>query len=254
VLFIPVSLAAQAAPKKDAQNIIKIVVTGNAADIRSAPSSKGKVYGQAETGWEYLVDSATIQDKSDKSTWYKILFSIDEFDGRISQLHKSSTYDFSYPYIGAKFVKKAPLTDENRSQLDYWKQGRPVAAKIGDDFSEIMEGATPFVLTEPAVLRKDPKLNAEEITLPAETVILLNDETEPDIYYDMDEMPWLYVVGENGELLGWTDDWGKLSMESEEEHRSAQEAAKKASKQKKRKLSKKERVLRTINTLKRKLK
>ena len=76
----------------EAQDVVGIVVTGNNVNVRSAPGTKGKVYAQASAGREFLVDPVPIQDKSDRSTWYKILFYISEMDGRIYQAHKLSVY------------------------------------------------------------------------------------------------------------------------------------------------------------------
>ena len=53
----------------EAQDVIKVAVTGDDVNIRSAPNSKGKILAQAFNGQEFLVDSAPVQDTSDKSTW-----------------------------------------------------------------------------------------------------------------------------------------------------------------------------------------
>ena len=203
-------------PFAEAQDVIGVVVTGDNVNIRSEPSSGGKVLAQASESETFLVDPSPIRDGSDNSEWYKILFSTSMMDDTIFQAHKLSQYDFSYPYISAAFVRTEPLTDYQQWQLDYLKQGRPVRLKVGDDFSEYLEYTAPYVLHTPAALRRDPKTDSEQITLPAGTVIIFNDATEWDFYRDMDETPWIYVIGENKTMLGWitAEDWNELSMES----------------------------------------
>ena len=200
----------------EAHDVIKAVVAAVNVNIRSAPSSKGKIHAQASSGEEFLVDPLPVRDGSDGSEWYKILFSTNAMNGTIFQAHKLSKYDFSHPYISAKFVRQEPLTDYEQRQLDYLEQGRPVRVKVGDDFSEYLEYVAPYVLKTPATLRVDPQADADTITLPAGTVIVFNDATEWDPYNDMEETPWLYVIGENKKLLGWVtmEGWNKLSMES----------------------------------------
>ena len=95
----------------EAQDVVRVVVTGDNVSIRSEPISKGKVHTQASDGEVFLVDPVSVRDRSDNSEWYKILFSTSVMDDTIFQAHKLPAYDFSYPYISAKFVRKAPLTD-----------------------------------------------------------------------------------------------------------------------------------------------
>ena len=202
-------------PSAEARDVIGVVVTGDNVNIRSAPSAKGKALAQASEGEAFLVDPVPIRDNSDNSEWYKILFSTSIMDDKIYQAHKLSQYEFSYPYISAAFVRKEPLTDYQQRQLDYLAQGRPVRAKVGDDFSEYLEYTAPYVLKAPATLRLEPKSDAEKITLPAGTVIIFNDATEWDYYHDMEETPWIWVIGENKTMLGFitAEDWNELSME-----------------------------------------
>ena len=186
----------------EAQDVIKIVVTGDNVNIRSAPSSKGKVYAQASNGEEFLVDPVLIQDNSDKSTWYKILFYVSEMDGSIFQAHKLPTYDFSYPYISTRFVKKEPLDEDNKNALDYFNRGRPLNIHVGDDLSSYSLDTESYVLQVPITLRKEPKANADTIVLPVGTVVLVCPN-ELGIYYDMDEECWFYLMDENQKLIGW---------------------------------------------------
>ncbi|MCL2010870.1 MAG: hypothetical protein FWG71_10075, partial [Synergistaceae bacterium] len=196
-------------PFAEAQDVIGGVVTGDNVNIRSAPSSRGKALAQAAEGDTFLVDPVPIRDGSDNSEWYKILFSTSIMDDTIYQAHKLSQYDFSYPYISARFVRKEPLTDYQQRQLDYLAQGRPVRLKVGDDMSEYWDYTAPYELKTPATLRRDPKTDSEQITLPVGTVIIFNDATEWDFYHDMEETPWIWVMGENKTILGWitAEDW-----------------------------------------------
>ena len=185
-----------------AQDVVRVVVTGNNVNVRSAPSSKGKVYGQVDSDTAFLVDPALIRDKSDKSEWYKILFSVSEMDGSIYQAHKLQTYNFSYPYISAKFVKQKPLNEDDIRELDDWKQGRPVRIHVGEDLSPYSLATESRTLTKPLTLRKEPEVNADTVVLPAGTVILFCID-ELGVHRDMDEKTWVYIMDKSQKLVGW---------------------------------------------------
>ena len=218
VLFIFAALCSFLFPNSslsfaEAKDVVRGFVTGDNVNIRSAPSTKGKVHMQAWSGACFLVDPLPIRDGSDNSEWYKILFSVIEQNGVIQQAHKLQEYGFSYPYISARFVRTEPISEYEQRQLDYWKQGRPFPAKVGYDLSEYLEPYfARFVLKLPVTLLAEPKNDAPAVELAAGTVILFNDATEYDFYYDMEEIPWLFVIGEDKKLLGWVtgEGWGDI--------------------------------------------
>jgi len=191
----------------EAQDILRAVVTGDEVNIRSAPSSKGKVFGRVDKYYTFLVDAVPIQDESDGSKWYKILFDYD-FNFYFLQAHRMHSYDFSYPYISARFVRIEPLEEYEQWELDYLKQGRPTDDHVGDDLSisfrrEEMES---YVLKVPVALYKEPRSGADRIVIPAETAVLFGIHPETGALYnhlDIDDVPWFYVMDENIKILGW---------------------------------------------------
>ena len=57
-------------------------------------------------------------------------------------------------------------------------------------------------LTAPLALRKEPKENADTLTLPVGTVILVCID-ERGVYFDMDEARWIFLMLEDEKLAGW---------------------------------------------------
>ncbi|MCL1876104.1 MAG: SH3 domain-containing protein [Synergistaceae bacterium] len=189
----------------EAQDINRAVVTGDNVNIRSGPSAKSKVFHQSSSGTVFLVDSVAIRDESDNSEWYKILFSINMMDGNIFgfyQAHRESIYEFSHPYISARFVKKEAITEDERWELDALARGRPVEVHVGDDFSGWETESR--VLKAPVVLYKEPG-GADTFTLPAGTTVLFGVDSEGRLgyHFDKDDKYWYYVIDENKKLIGW---------------------------------------------------
>jgi len=191
----PASIAA-------AQDIIKIVVTGDSVNLRSEPSTKGKVYCQVNFNTAFLADPVPIRDRSDNSEWYKILFTFSELDNRIIQTHKLSVYNFSYPYISARFAKKEPLNEFDENQLDYLRRGKPLNIHVGDDLSVYDLSIESETLKAPLTLRKEPKADSDSIVVPAGTIVLICIG-ELGVYADMDENYWLYIMDKDQKLIGW---------------------------------------------------
>ena len=185
------------------RELIKVSVTGENVNIRSAPSTKGKILEQAAYGMDFIVESDVIQDKSDRSVWYKIVFFVSEMDGSFTQAHKMSVFEFAYPYINARYVRQEPFTQEDEDELEWFMQGRPPRIVTGDDLSEEMEDADRFVLKAQVVLRKEPRMDAGTIVVPAGTVIYLHYATEMFVHNDLDEVSWTYMVGEDNKVIGW---------------------------------------------------
>jgi hypothetical protein len=181
-----------------AQNLIKLIVTGDNVNLRDAPNSKGKVLSQAFRDNVFIVDATPVQAK-DKSMWHKIIFSVDDYFDHLAQVHKLPIFNFSYPYISAKFVRQVPMTQYDRKELELLKQGRPPRSKIGDTFE--IDGII-HISQAPIVLYKTPKNGAEKITIPPGTKFLL-PQTEAYIHHDMEEIEWTILLGQNADLLGW---------------------------------------------------
>jgi len=205
---------AEAAPS-DAEtlDVIRVVVTGDNVNIRSAPSSKGKVYRQADSGDAFLVDPAPIRDSGDNSEWYKILFDV----GRIEhewygyhflQAQKMSVHDFSHPYISARFVRKEPLGEFDKNYLDSFKRGRPAWAHVGDDLSIYCADVESNVLKTSVDLYKEPVSGSEKFETPAGTAVFFGIDPEGRRLHhtDMDDVNWFCVMDENNKLIGWAYD------------------------------------------------
>ena len=156
----------------------------------------------------FFVDSVPIKD-SDGSEWYKILFDVDAFGDRIYQTDKMSGFEYSNPYISARFVKNEPLTEFDEYALEYFAQGRPVYYQIGQDFSEygwFSEGYSwAREVKTPISLYLEPKAGARTLEVPAGTVVLFDTDHEGRIrhHYDMNDEVWYYVADESKKLIGF---------------------------------------------------
>ena len=200
----------------EAQSVIKVVVTGDNVNIRSAPSANGKIYGQAHSGSYFLVDPVSVRDKGDNSEWYKILFDIDAFGEIIRQTDKQPAFEYTNPYISARFVEEEPLNDYDEHNLRYFAQGRPVYYQVGQDFSEygLFSEAWRREVKTLLSLYLEPKAGARTIEVPAGTVVLFDSDHEGRLshHYDMDDVEWFYVADENKKLIGF------VTREQEDAH------------------------------------
>lgn len=218
-LFVLILLSSAAM----AQELIRVVVNGENVNIRSAPSSKSKVYDKAGMGDIFLVEPTLIQDKSDKSTWYKIVFDLRGMDEDFQQPQLSAVYDFSYPYISSNFVKKMPLTDYDKEELEWFRLGRPAKHKVGDDMSQYLKdfAVQTFIFTAPIPLRNAPISNTTTTTLPVGTAIVFPNETDfvPGLHRDMNDVSWIpLIAAKDHKILGWIrwDEWDGLPMKSQD--------------------------------------
>jgi hypothetical protein len=190
--------------------IVRISVTGDKVNIRSAPGTKGKVHAQVNKGDAFLVDSVPIRDGSDNSEWYKILFyvsriELQDYGYQFLQAHKMSVYDFSCPYISAGFAKTEPLSDYDERALDHFRQGRPAFAHIGDDLSKYCYTRETYSLGTLVILHEEPGYTAGTIELPAGTTVFMGIDPEGrNVHHtDMDDKNWFCVMDENNKLIGW---------------------------------------------------
>ena len=197
----------------EALDVIKVVVTGDKVNIRSAPRVKGKVYRQSDDGECFFVDPVPIKDNDDNSEWYKILFWIDAFGDRIYRADKSPANEYSNPYISAKFVKKEPFDGNDEYLLDDFAKGRPAQHQVGDDLSingsfSKGEGATIIKIKTPLSLYQEPRADAHTVEIPAGTIVILgvNSEGQHLHHMDMDDEYWFYVVDESIKLIGFVTD------------------------------------------------
>jgi hypothetical protein len=202
----------------DASKLIKVEVTGTNINIRSEPSSKGKVIRQASKKDDFgetcfIVDSSNIQNKNDKTEWYKIVFEIDNFSVDIIQ-------SLPNPYISKKYVKVVPLSENEKKMLEWFSRGRPPFYKTGDVLQKSMEGWKVVPITETMTLYSEPVENAKKVNFPKGTGIIVSAYPD-DIgglgafesatyqdgrYYfhiDMKDVEWFPVVGENRTIVGW---------------------------------------------------
>ena len=190
-----------------AQEVIKVTVTGDAVNIRSAPSIKGEIYRQAYKGESFVVESIPIKDKSDNSEWYKILFLINETEiCSFYQAHKMDRYNFSYPYINTGLVREEPFTVYDiKHELDYLKRGRPADKQIGDDISPYIADIETYALKAPVTLYKEPSRGAGKIVLAVGATVLLGLDPEGRYcsHIDADDKPWVYVLNGKKKLIGW---------------------------------------------------
>jgi hypothetical protein len=95
-------------------DIIRVVVTKKKVNLRLEPSLKSEVYDQADKDDVFLVEYPPVRDTSDNSTWYKILFVVDE-DEVIDWI---SAYVDDFLYISTTVIEEEVLTKKDKIQLD----------------------------------------------------------------------------------------------------------------------------------------
>jgi hypothetical protein len=109
--------------------------------VYAAPSDKGKLISELST-YEtpgFLVDPNPIVGKTDKSTWYKVIFVCDDFGNSLQQVQKSEQFNFSYPYVNAKFLKLQPAPDFIKEHIVAFQQKRPVKTKVGHTVAPVVK-------------------------------------------------------------------------------------------------------------------
>jgi hypothetical protein len=196
-------------------DFVRVQVVGENVNVRSAPNLNGKILGQL-SGWEgesYIAATPPAKDKS--GSWYQLIFSISDYgDYHHYQLKKSSEFNYTAPYINAKYVKAVPLTADDKRQIDWYRKGRPVRHQTG----ERLNGSTNFsrvaTAKQPFTLFLEPKKDAEKKTFPAGTRIFVYDGPDTGgfayedgiLFYthvDMEETWWHSIVGEDRRIIGW---------------------------------------------------
>jgi hypothetical protein len=215
-------------PNTAAMDFIRVKAVGTNINLRDKPSSKGRVLGQIsgvdEEYYEqatYIAVSPPVEDKSDNSTWYKLFFAVSDYDGSFERLEAGDLFNHAAPYINARFVKKVPLTEFDKKQIDYFRQGRPPRYKTGDLMKVNIgpDSDRVIAIENPISLYLEPKGTAKKLTLPAGTKVIVYDgpgygfpsysEGEGVNYWhmDLDDCPWWPVIGENRRIIGWTGEF-----------------------------------------------
>ncbi|MDR1916188.1 MAG: hypothetical protein LBQ58_06410 [Synergistaceae bacterium] len=198
-------------------DFIKIEVTGENVNVRSEPSMNGKIITQADSWMYYIAESQPIRDKKDNSSWYKLIFIIDYYYDTFSRLDKSSEYNFVTPYINAKFVKKMPLSEDYKREIEYFRKGRPVRYNTGDIVPKNSIETRISTTKKPHTLFLEPKEGAKKQTFPAGTKISVYGGPDIDVpsymecsgvlYYhkDMNDKYWFPVFDANLRIIGWAE-------------------------------------------------
>jgi hypothetical protein len=221
------SASAKVDPSIASVDFIRVHVTGTNVNLRDQPSMKGHVLRQVSDSDDnnaFIAASQPIQDKSDGSTWYKLFFAVEPFDGSFVRFDKSTYLTNSQiPYINARFVKKVPLTEYDQEEIDYFRQGRPPRYRTGDmmDNLHVEQGYDAIVPIKKSVsLYLEPKETAKKQTFPAGTNIIVDngpgrggnahDGQGGTSYWhlDMNDVQWEPVIGENSRIIGWLANQG----------------------------------------------
>ena len=231
-----------AAQSMEYQGYVKIVVTGQNINLRDAPSTKGRVLGTVLRNDGYgqhilsingknteLYDAGLIaatnpiKDHTDNSTWYQLFFKKDDFSCSFFRFDKDKMFSYSTPYVNSRFVKILPLDDQDKKQIKYFKEGRPLHFKTGSIMSVNPiweeEGDTIKVTRKQTSAYLEPKKDAKQITIPIGTKIVISTVSKggPSYSYDdeniygdaryfhmdMDDVCWYPIIGENKRILGW---------------------------------------------------
>jgi hypothetical protein len=207
-------------------DFVRVIAVGKNINLRDKPSIKGRVLGQVsgsggeyETEATYIAVSPPVKDKSDNSTWYKLFFALESLHSSFIRLDKIDLFNFTTPYINAKFVKKVPLTEFDREQIEYFRQGRPPRYKTGDLIEVYIDPEWDRIVAikKPLSLYLEPKKNAEKRTFPVGTKVIVYGGPGmgwPDymrgggaLYWhmDMDDDGWFPAIGENRRIIGWAE-------------------------------------------------
>jgi hypothetical protein len=172
--------------------------------------------------FRFLIDATPIK-RNDGSTWHRMVFEIEPpyaANGLHYQIKEGSVPaypdnyrapEFSYPYVNAKYIKKSPLTKEDKVAIEDFKHGRPCRIKVGDDMS--YNTYYWMTVTQKTIfLYKEPQKNTQKINLPKGSKIIYpvahpssGDTTPfPGTYIDMDDTVWLPIIDlKSKKMLGW---------------------------------------------------
>jgi hypothetical protein len=240
-------LVANASAIIDISKILKVKLKYNEeevelvkVDFRSLPSNKSQVIYTKEIWWGgsdsteyYFVNSVPETDKSDKTSWYRVLFKFGDEENywNLKQVNKLSSFNYSYGFVSAKDVEKLRIDGADKMDIEWIIQGRPLRFNVGDDITKLKKfnrlhwqevggkidkewrrTKTTTALT----LRKNPSEDSEEFILPKGASIVdplpwsayAGGESTPEPlghYADIEEHDWLAIVdGRSLEVIGWT--------------------------------------------------
>ncbi|MDR1916695.1 MAG: hypothetical protein LBQ58_08995 [Synergistaceae bacterium] len=196
-------------------DFVRVQVVGKNINVRSAPNLNGKVLGQL-SDWSsesYIAAMPPIKDKS--GSWYQLFFSISDYgDYHHYQLKKSMEFNYTAPYINAKYIKVVPLTADDKRQIDWYSKGRPVRHQTGERLSGSTQWSRVATVKQPFTLLLEPQKSAKKKTFPAGTRIFVYDGPDTGgfayedgiLFYshtDMEENQWQSIVGEDKRIIGW---------------------------------------------------
>ena len=97
----------QAAP----EGFVKLAITGKDVNLRPLPQANGGVVAQANTGDVFIAEQWPIENTSEESQWYRIIFAVNG-NGDIaplSSVNKRFKAGF-FPFVSTKFAKISPVT------------------------------------------------------------------------------------------------------------------------------------------------
>jgi hypothetical protein len=136
----------------------------------------------------------------------------------IRQVHKLSSFNYSYGYVDANLITPEPLSDYEREYFEWIRDGKPPKEKVGDLFEAMRN--TSGITKAPATLLKEPKIGAEEIKIPEGTKFAGEQYGTEDIfpiyYTDINEDDWALIVDpDTRKILGWIKgtEWSKVPAE-----------------------------------------
>lgn len=207
------SLPSNEKPAPIAENIsddvlLAVVPTAANVNIRAEPNPQSKILGHAAEGHPLLVDPLPLRDEKSNTGWYRIVYLVSTYDRTIIDPTKIPEYGNKKPYISAEFVRQETMGTELLKELEWFRAGKPVSVKVGDDlggyFKDHLSEADRLSFTSSFDLYAEPSRKAQRITTlpPGKQIIVSNNL----LYTDTDDVDWSAVVdGDTKKLLGWTE-------------------------------------------------
>ena len=138
------SSALQAAP----EGFVKLAITGTDVNLRPLPHAGGTVITQASTGDVFIAEQWPIDNTTEKSQWYRIVFAIKD-NGDIVPLpsvDKRFKAGF-FPFVSAAFTEISPITWEQDTQARALPYRQGFRYDLGNSLPDIVRRFGPGEIT-----------------------------------------------------------------------------------------------------------
>ncbi|MDL2313510.1 hypothetical protein LJC36_00850 [Desulfovibrio sp. OttesenSCG-928-C14] len=100
------------------EGYVRLAITETDVNLRPLPQVGGKIAARANTGDVFIAEQWPIENTTDKSQWYRIVFAL-KADGSIVPLSAADKRfkAGSFPFVSANYAKVSPVTTEEDAAI-----------------------------------------------------------------------------------------------------------------------------------------